>query len=129
MIQLRTLGQIDLRNAQGEQITSVLLHPKRFALLVYLATARPSGFHRRDSLLALFWPELDDERARAALRKTVFHLRRSLGENVVLSRGDDEVGLDFAALSVDALIVNEAVQRRDMRTVVDMYSGHFLDGF
>lgn len=129
MIQLRTLGQIDLRNAHGEQITSVLLHPKRFALLVYLATARPRGFHRRDTLLALFWPELDDERARAALRKTVFHLRRSLGEHVVLSRGDDEVGVDFATLTVDAMALHDAAQRRDMQTVVDMYSGQFLDGF
>jgi serine/threonine-protein kinase len=102
---------------------------KRIALLVYLATARPGAFHRRDSLLALFWPELDDERARASLRKTIFHLRRSLGENLVLNRGDDEVGLDFSALAVDAVQVVTAARTRDAQSVVDSYTGIFLDGF
>jgi len=41
----------------------VLAQPKRVALLAYLAAATPRRLHRRDSLLALFWPELDQEHA------------------------------------------------------------------
>lgn len=37
------------------------------ALLAYLSSTGPHDFHRRDALLALFWPEFDEERARNAL--------------------------------------------------------------
>jgi hypothetical protein len=37
---------------------SQALQPKRAAVLAYLMVARPGPLHRRDSLLAMFWPEL-----------------------------------------------------------------------
>ncbi len=49
---------------------------KAVALLAYLAvTARP---HHRDDLATLFWPELDQSRARAALRRTLSTLNVAL---------------------------------------------------
>jgi len=36
MFQLRTLGGLDLRNAEESKVTAVLAHAKRAALLVYL---------------------------------------------------------------------------------------------
>src|SRR2546425_9525676 len=78
MIELRTLGVVDLRDRDGRELRAVLAQPKRLALLVYLAVARPRGFHRRDTLLALFWPELEQGRARAALRKAVLVVRQGL---------------------------------------------------
>ena len=65
---LRTLGCVELNDADGKQILQVLRQPKRLALLTYLALARPYGFQRRDRILLLFWPDSDEERARAALR-------------------------------------------------------------
>jgi DNA-binding SARP family transcriptional activator len=65
---LLTFGGIDLRDEQGRELESVLRGPKQLALLVYLATATPRGFHRRDTLMALLWPELDQEHARRSLR-------------------------------------------------------------
>src|SRR2546425_2770560 len=79
MIELRTLGAVDLRDGDGREVRTVVAQPKRLALLVYLAVARPRGFHRRDTLLALFWPELDQERGRAALRKAAHVVRQGLG--------------------------------------------------
>ena len=73
MIEFTTLGGLDLRDASGAKLSAVLAHPKRTALLAYLAVSRPRGDHRRDTLLALFWPELDDTRARRALNE---HLLR-----------------------------------------------------
>ena len=73
----RLLGTIEL-TADGVSLEDVLRGPKRVALLAYLAIATPRGPQRRDSLVALLWPELDQERARAALRHTLYHLRRAL---------------------------------------------------
>src|SRR6266480_4138024 len=66
------------------------------ALLVHLAAAVPGGLHRRDTLLALFWPELDETHARAALSQALYVLRNALGDQGIVTRGDDEVGLSRA---------------------------------
>src|SRR2546426_4525089 len=55
MIELRMLGRLSLTAADGREMRTLLGQPRRFALLAYLAAATPPGFHRRDSLLALFW--------------------------------------------------------------------------
>ena len=69
MLELRTLGVADLRTRNGVELTAVEQQPKRFALLAYLAIAAPARFVRRDTLLGLFWPELDAEHARAPRRE------------------------------------------------------------
>ncbi|HJQ10839.1 MAG TPA: hypothetical protein VJ840_07380, partial [Gemmatimonadaceae bacterium] len=91
MIRLRTLGALDLRDAEGHECRGLLSQPKRVALLVYLALAS-SASQRRDVLLALFWPELDEEHARNALSQAVHFLRRSLGEHTVIAANGDELG-------------------------------------
>ncbi|MBA2459266.1 MAG: hypothetical protein H0V43_09980 [Gemmatimonadales bacterium] len=68
MIELHTLGVVDLRASDGRELGTILRQPKRLGLLAYLAVASPRRFHRRDSLLALFWPELDQDHARAVAR-------------------------------------------------------------
>lgn len=52
---------------------------KAIALLAYLAITHKS--HRRDSIMALLWPELDESRARTALRRSLYVLNRSLTGN------------------------------------------------
>jgi len=129
VIELRALGSLELRQHDGAQLLSVLSQPKRVALLVYLALARPYGFHRRDTLLALFWPERDEEHARAALRQSLYFLRRSVGEDVVVTRGDEEIGLDSASVWCD---VREFEARADAGAVggaLDLYRGELLQGF
>lgn len=84
--------------------------------------------HRRDSLLALFWPELDDTHARAALRKTIYHLRQALGANAVVNRGDEELGLgpDFWC---DAVEFREATAAGRGEEALALYRGDLLPGF
>lgn len=49
MIELRTLGTIDLRDTDsGRALDSLLAQEKRSALLFYLALASPQGPRRRD---------------------------------------------------------------------------------
>src|SRR2546426_2417448 len=66
MIRFRMLGGVSLTAADGHEVRSLLAQPRRLALLAYLAAATPRDFQRRDSLVALFWPELDQKHARAA---------------------------------------------------------------
>ncbi|MDQ3646323.1 MAG: AAA family ATPase [Actinomycetota bacterium] len=50
---------------------------KATALLAYLATTEHP--HARDSLAGLFWPDYDQSRAHAALRRTLSALKKGLG--------------------------------------------------
>src|SRR6058998_3932787 len=129
MIELRMLGRLSLTGADGREVRGLLGQPRRLALLAYLAAASPQGFHRRDTLLALFWPELDQEHARAALRQALHVVRGALGTEAVLTRGDEEVGLDFDRLRCDVVAFDEAVAAGRYGEACDCYQGHLLEGF
>jgi eukaryotic-like serine/threonine-protein kinase len=129
MIELRTLGGIDLRDASGASLDDLLRQPKRVALLIYLVLAEPQGFHRRDTIIGLLWPDLDAMRARAALRKSLHVLRGALGPDVVLTRGDEEVGVDPLRVHCDARAFTEAVAQGRVRDGLELYRGDLLDGF
>lgn len=124
----RTLGALDLRTTAGARLSIILAHPKRTALLVYLAVATPRGFHRRDTLVGLFWPELDQKRARAALRKAVHHLRRAMGHDVIVGNGDEEIALANDRLDCD-IVAFEELLTHDVAAALEQYSGPFLKGF
>jgi DNA-binding SARP family transcriptional activator/TolB-like protein/Flp pilus assembly protein TadD len=129
MIRLRTLGALDLRGSDGQELRAVLAQPKRAALLAYLALASPRGRHRRDTLVALFWPELDAEHARNSLSQAIRFLRRSLGEEVLISRNGD--GLELAAQEIwcDAVAFEEALDAGRAADAVGLYRGELLEGF
>lgn len=127
MIRLHVLGTLDLRR-DAVEVRSVLAQPKRLALLAYLASATPRGFHGRETLLALFWPESDAERARNSLRQALHQLRRSLGDDVVVGRAD-QVGLDPAAFWCDAAAFDEAVEEKRYEDALKLYRGDLLPGF
>src|SRR5712691_1580084 len=129
MIELRMLGRLSLTSADGRDVRSLLGQPRRLALLAYLAAATPQGFHRRDTLLALFWPELDQEHARAALRQALHVVRDALDAGAVTSRGDEEIGLDCDQVSCDVVAFERAVDREQFREALDLYRGDLLEGF
>jgi len=129
VIELCAFGSLELRQQDGAQILSVLTQPKRAALLCYLALARPHGYHRRDSLVALFWPERDVERARGALRQSLYFLHRSLGEQVVLTRGDEEIGLNPALVWCDVREFERRLEAGELEAALELYRGDLLQGF
>jgi DNA-binding transcriptional activator of the SARP family len=59
MIELTLLGLQTVRASDGREVGSLAAQPKRFAVLAYLAIAGSGGYHRRDALTAMFWPDLD----------------------------------------------------------------------
>jgi serine/threonine-protein kinase len=129
VIRLQVLGRLELYGADGRVLHSVLAQPKRQAVLAYLAIAIPRGYHRRDSLVALLWPESDDEHARGSLSKAVSHLRQSLGSDVLLSRGHAELGLDWHLIWCDAAGFEEALDRGALAEAMALYGGDLLPGF
>jgi DNA-binding SARP family transcriptional activator/TolB-like protein len=129
MIRLRTLGALDLRDADGQELRGVLAQPKRAALLAYLALATPRGYHRRDTLLALFWPEHDEEHARNALSQAVHFLRRSLGSEAVVGSNGAGIGIDRSLLWCDGVAFEEALDGGRTAEAVELYRGDLLEGF
>src|SRR5204862_4276961 len=91
---LELLGGVELRGTDRSAADGLLAQPKLVALLAYLALSpRDRRYQRRDRLVALLWPELDQTHARTALRKAVHAIRSALGPEAILSRGDEEVSL------------------------------------
>ena len=129
MIRLSVLGAVDIRGPDDGQLRCLLAQPKQLALLAYLAAATPRAFHSRDTLLALLWPELDQEHARAALRQALYLLRKSLGDDVVATYGDGVIGLDHTRISSDVICFDQAIATEHRAEALMLYGGELLAGF
>ena len=115
---------------------------KATAMLVYLAvTGRTQS---RDRLTGLLWPDYDQERARAALRRTLSTLRKALGERWVsgdrLGISLDTAGVDLDLARFRACVVLAASHDHAeesgcpgcieaLTEAVELGSGSFLHGF
>ncbi len=128
MLRLTLLGAFDLTGPDGASFDAALRRTKRAALLAYLAAARPRGYHRREKIAALFWPELPDDRARAALRTTLFRLRDDCGADVVLRRGAEEIAIDRGLLTCDVAEFDDAIAAGQLENAAALYRGPLLDG-
>ena len=130
MIEFHTLGKLDLRDSgNGNEILSILAGPKRVAILTYLAVAATRRLEPRDKLLAMFWPETSQGRARNGLSQFVFVLRRGLGQSVLITRGDDEIGLDRDGLWCDAVAFEDALEEGRREEALELNQGELLHGF
>jgi DNA-binding SARP family transcriptional activator len=120
---------------------------KAIALLAYLATTDQA--YTRDTLASLLWPEYDQERARASLRRTLSSLRKGLGPlGDVLASEHGQIGLRHAAqhrvlVDVDqfsSLLATDelhghgpaevcATCLQPLAEAATLYRGEFLSGF
>lgn len=116
---------------------------KAIALLIYLALEGQT--RSRDALAALLWPEHDQARARAALRRTISVLHKAL-EGRYLGIEREQVTLtDIDDIWVDALEFRRLLASRrahghaerevcaacldPLRRATDLYRDDFLSGF
>jgi DNA-binding SARP family transcriptional activator/TolB-like protein len=129
MIDFRAFGSAEIFHAEGHSLGSVLAQPRRLALLAYLVLCTPRGFQRRDTLLGLFWPESDAEKARAALRQAIRFLRSSLGSNVLLNRGEEEICVAAGTLQCDVIRFEMLLDEGDDAAALECYRGDLLEGF
>ena len=128
MMLLQTLGSIRLTRTDGSELDEVLRQPKRLALLAYLSSPRPGVWHRRDVLLAAFWPGLDTAHARTALRNALYVLRQHLDDGVIRTRGDEEVSIDPSLLRTDAALLEADVAAGRFGDALARYEGDALPG-
>ena len=129
MLHLRTFGCLTLDDEAGSDWLARASQPKRSALLVYLAAARPFGPVERDRLLALFWPESSSRQGRGSLNQALHYLRRNSEEGVVVSVGNARVLLDEGVCDADVRRFSKAVANKDFEEAVRLHVGPFLDGF
>src|SRR3989449_4576893 len=126
MIELRMLGTLDLKGADGRAVHSILAQPKRLALLAYLAVHTAGA--RRDSVVALFWPELDTAHARGALRQSLRFLRRELGDGILNGNSDEAIEFEPATVWCDVVAFEEACKAGQAGRALQLYRGGVLDG-
>ena len=115
---------------------------KAIALLAYLAAT--GEYHTRDALAALLWPEMDDERARAALRRTLSSLKHAIGDEALyisrdgLSLNRDNAWCDVTAFEAALVEVDRHSHATDvpcgdclrqLDAAVALYREPFLSGF
>ncbi|MGM0744609.1 tetratricopeptide repeat protein [Rhodohalobacter sp.] len=128
MVTLKLLGRAELRGNDGELDHSFLAGPKRLGLLGYLVLNRKGGFKRRDKILPFLWPDKGQKSARNALSNMLYHIRKTLGSDFVLTRGTEELAINPDILECDALDFREAVLNKEWREVAELYKGKILDG-
>src|SRR5436309_13256306 len=126
MIELRRLGPLDLMETAGRAVHSILAQPTRLALLAYLAVHAAGA--RRDSVIALFWPELDTAHARGALRQSLRFLRRELGDGILNGHGDEAIEFEPATAWCDVVAFELACQAGQAAQALQLYCGAFLAG-
>src|SRR5262245_59517394 len=122
-IRLTTFGRIRCL-LDAEEVTDLPHQKNRCALLLYLAIEREAS---RESLYNLFWSDRDDEKARAALKPSLYELRRQLGTDWLDPRPDP---LTINPLvRTDAADLEAAVAAGDLPAALELYRGDFLREF
>ncbi|MEJ2240336.1 MAG: winged helix-turn-helix domain-containing protein [Gemmatimonadales bacterium] len=94
----RTLGPIEIQD-NGGKAPSELLQRKNLALLIYLARS-PKRTRSREHLTGILWGEKPESKARHSLREAIRILRRTLGDDGLVTEGD-RVRLSADAIRLD----------------------------
>ena len=128
MADLKILGPVELRRADGRLEHSFLAGPKRLTLLAYLTLARPRGYRRRDQILPLLWPQKGQKSARNSLSNLLYHIRNTLGKEIILARGTEEIGIDYKKLTCDALNFEKNLKEGKTEEATHLYRGELLEG-
>ena len=126
---LNLLGGIELAGVPAESSNRLLAQTKVVAFLAYMALAPTGRYQRRDLLVGLLWPELDQSHARAALRKAVLAVRTALGDDALLGRSDEELLLVTDRLSCDVRLFRERVDHGELAAALEMWHGELMPGF
>jgi len=121
---------------------------KSVALLAYLVTTGQA--HSRDSLATMFWPEYDQSKARANLRRELSRIKTTINEDLFTSdreqvalKQDEDRWLDLAAFQSGLRAAQELLSIQpaahgeekivkimgDIQECVALFAGEFMAGF
>ena len=102
----------------GKQLT--FPYRKAEGLFYYLCVKRSVS---RDEAIGIFWVDCAEGAARKNLRDAIYHLKKLLGEDIVLAKGNSRISLNreqITSLDYDELLPEDFFQH---------YSGEFLGYF
>ena len=125
LLRFSVLGTVDVTGSA--RAARLLSQPKLLTLVAYLMLSRRRGFQSRERVLAAFWPDQTEERARSSLRTALYTLREMLEVDLILRRGDD-VATDVSQYACDAYEFEDALQEDQMARALELYRGPLLDG-
>jgi DNA-binding SARP family transcriptional activator len=126
MISCRTLGPIEV-TVEGQPTRPELLWRKPLALLIYLARS-PKQRRGREHLVGLFWQDKPESAARHSLNEAIRIIRRSAGDDALLSEaGQVRLAPGVVLLDVDLLV--ERTAQENWREASELVNGTFLEGF
>ena len=124
---LQLFGRPSIRIEGGTLLKGAAAQRRRVALLALLALAEDRGISR-DKILGYLWTENDLDHGRNLLNVAVYSLRKSLGEDAIISDGEG-LRINRSMAGSDVADFEAAISRGDQETAVAFYSGPFLDGF
>lgn len=127
MIEFRVLGTIEVDGVEPPDAAALRSHPRWIAALAYLLCSASGAGRRRDELVSMLWPSVEQARGRASLRVVLHGLRRHLGRDTILSHGD-ELRVDRDLLTCDALVFEELLSKRRHEQALAAYAGDLLPG-
>ena len=123
-MRLALLGDFELSGRNGAiDLTS----KKLVGLVAFLACTTPPP-QAREKLMGLLWGSHSESNARQSLRQALTRLRRVLGPNVLVSRGES-LSLDPNVIESDVVRFERLVlngSRDALAKAVELYRGKFL---
>lgn len=125
-VRLVTLGGVHVSGGPPGASGRLEAQPKRLAVLAFLAARPPGEGIPKDRILVTFWPDLATERAQANLRNTLYFLRKNLGAEALVTRGQ-VVSVAPDRLSCDAADLLGSPGGAPPEGLLHLYRGDFLD--
>lgn len=125
MLRLRTFGGLSLANGRVDGGTASRRRP--LALLALLAIAGQRGLSR-EKVVAMLWPETDEEHGRNSLSQAMSALRRDMTADDLVA-GGSEIRLNPDAITSDVDEFERCVASSELERAAELYQGPFLDGF
>lgn len=125
-LQLRLFGGASLEK-DGVPVRGRSAQRRRIAILAILAINPRQGLSR-ERIISLLWRDSAPEQARKLLSEALYVIRRELGDDVLISEGDD-LRLNGSMLFSDVRAFREALAAGHASLGVSLYAGPLLDGW
>lgn len=126
MLRILCLGQFSVLR-DGQPLGGATAQRRRLAVLALLVHAGERGLSR-NKLIALLWPDVDEERARRIVSQAVYALRRDLGSESVI-QGLHELRLAGDEVTSDLEDFRRAQASGDPAAAAAVYGGPLFGGF
>ncbi len=140
-VKVFTLGHFEILKDDKPLQFSGKVQRKPLALLKALIAFGRRNV-REEELLDLLWPDADGDAARIALNSAIHRLRRLLGYEEAIIRGDNELSLDERYCWVDTSAIGHLLNRAEsalsqgqsqqmirlVQRAAELYRGAFLGG-